>query len=80
VRGYREVCLADLELFDAMEPALEKSAEAHRSVAYGLLTLRYGRLLREAEVRWCDETIEQLEGLEQGHSAQSTPRRAGGNR
>ena len=63
VREHRFMCERDLALFDEIEPALEQSAQANRQVAYGMLTLRYGRMLREAEVRWCDDAIERLARL-----------------
>jgi DNA-binding PadR family transcriptional regulator len=64
VREHRAMCERDLVLFDEIEPALEASARSHRRVAFGVLTLRYGKMLREAEVRWCDEALERLAALE----------------
>lgn len=76
VHAHRETCLADLELFDAIEPGIEAAAASRRRVAFGLLTLRYGRLLREAEVRWCDETLARLAGMAT-HGAAAARRRTG---
>jgi len=72
VREHRTMCERDLELFDEMEPPLEAAALAHRNVAFGLLTLRYGRLLREAELRWCDEAVGRLAALDNEHESART--------
>jgi DNA-binding PadR family transcriptional regulator len=79
VREHREMCERDLAYFDEIEPGLELQASTRRSLAYGFTTLRYGRLLREAELRWCDETLERLERLDE-QTAAPAPRRMGETR
>lgn len=79
VRAHRDMCARDLAYFDEIEPGLEAQAATHRSVAYGLTTLRYGRLLREAELRWCDETLERLARLDEPVTPPVSSR-AGGTR
>jgi PadR family transcriptional regulator AphA len=73
VREHRIMCERDLEFFDDIEPPLEQSARENRQVAFGMLTLRYGRMLREAELRWCDEAIQRLAQLNEN----PTPARRG---
>ncbi|MGI9592895.1 MAG: PadR family transcriptional regulator [Myxococcota bacterium] len=72
VREHRALCERDLAFFDELEPALDRAAQSERSLAFGLLTLRYGRLLREAELRWCDEALERLTTLDRGHERART--------
>ena len=72
VREHRRLCERDLAFFDEIEPGVEQMARAHRRVGFGLLTLRYGRLLREAELRWCDEALERLVRLDHQQDAGRT--------
>ena len=46
-------------------------------LGFGLLTLRYGRLLREAELHWCDEALERLEKWDDGGQVSRTGERRG---
>jgi DNA-binding PadR family transcriptional regulator len=72
VREHRAVCERDLAFFDEIEPPLEQSSQANRQIAFGILTLRYGRLLREAELRWCDEALERLARLDRNEEVACT--------
>ena len=60
IRDYREQCESDLEYLGAIESALRKAPAKHRDRPYWLMTLRHGRAIREAELRWCNETLAHL--------------------
>jgi hypothetical protein len=46
-----------------LESALRDTPGRYPDQPYWLMTLRYGRAVREAERVWCDETLEHLQGI-----------------
>jgi len=63
IREHREQCERDLSYLGGIESALRESPPKHRDQPYWLMTLRHGRAVREAELAWCDETLEHLRQL-----------------
>jgi DNA-binding PadR family transcriptional regulator len=63
LRGHREVCEDNVEYLAQLETALRGNPRLHRDQPYWLITLRYGRAVREAEVAWCDESLHRLEKM-----------------
>ena len=63
LRGHREACEGHVEYLAQLESVLRDNPRLHRDQPYWLITLRYGRAIREAEVRWCDESLELLEKM-----------------
>jgi DNA-binding PadR family transcriptional regulator len=64
IRDYSEQCERDLSYLGEIESALREPPPKHRDQPYWLMTLRHGRAIREAELAWCDETLEHLHQLE----------------
>jgi len=69
LEGHRVVCESDVEFLAKLEAALRGNTRLHRDQPYWLITLRYGRAIREAEVRWCDESLELLEKIKHERDA-----------
>jgi len=46
-----------------IESALCEPPPKHRDQSYWLMTLRHGRAIRDAELAWCNETLEHLRRL-----------------
>lgn len=68
IRDYRESCernVVELADIDAILSAQKRTPRDH---PYWLMTLRYGRAIREAERRWCDETLTQLLEIQSGEA------------
>jgi DNA-binding PadR family transcriptional regulator len=63
LRGHREACKGHVEYLTQLESILRNNPRLHRDQPYWLITLRYGHSVREAEVAWCDESLEQLEKM-----------------
>jgi PadR family transcriptional regulator AphA len=63
VSDHREVCARDAAQLSSIESALRNAANRHPDQPFWMITLRYGRTLREAECAWCDETLEQLRNM-----------------
>jgi len=63
IRDHREMCERDIAYLEGIESSLRDSPNRHRDQPYWLMTLRYGRAVREAERAWCDETLAQLRSL-----------------
>jgi len=63
VRDHREICERDVAELSSIESALRNAPNRHPDQPYWLITLRYGRALREAECAWCGETLEQLRNM-----------------
>jgi DNA-binding PadR family transcriptional regulator len=63
LRGHREACEGHVECLTQLESILRDNPRLHRDQPYWLITLRYGHSVREAEVAWCDESLEQLEKM-----------------
>ena len=60
IRDYSEQCERDLSYLGEIESALREPHPKHRDQPYWLMTLRHGRAIREAELVWCNETLEHL--------------------
>ncbi len=71
VREHQEICERSLEYLQMAETLLRKNPDLHRDQAYWLLTLGYGKAVRQAEVAWCHETLTQLRQLEADQQRQS---------
>lgn len=63
IRDYKEQCQSDLSYLGEIESALSVAPPKHRDQPYWLMTLRHGRAIREAELSWCNETLEHLRKL-----------------
>ena len=63
IRDHSEVCQRDIAQLAAIESALRQGQSPHRDQPYWLMTLRYGRAVREAERVWCEETLEHLQEI-----------------
>ena len=64
IRDHSQQCERDLSYLSEIESALLESPRKHRDQPYWLMTLRHGRAIREAELAWCNETLEHLRQLE----------------
>jgi PadR family transcriptional regulator AphA len=63
IRDYSQQCEHDLSYLGDIESALREPPQKHRDQPYWLMTLRHGRAIREAELAWCNETLEHLRQL-----------------
>jgi DNA-binding PadR family transcriptional regulator len=75
VRGYLELQLEQLRVFASVEKTLRKEAATDPQFPFWMITLSRGRLESEAMVRWCRETLRELNRLEQ---KKKTARKKGG--
>jgi DNA-binding PadR family transcriptional regulator len=64
IRDHSQQCERDLSYLAEIESALHDAPAKYRDQPYWLMTLRHGRAIREAELGWCNETLEQLRQLE----------------
>ena len=64
IRDHSQQCERDLSYLSEIESALLESPRKHRDQPYWLMTLRHGRAISEAELAWCNETLEHLRQLE----------------
>jgi len=64
IRDHSQQCERDLSYLSEIESALLEPPRKHRDQPYWLMTLRHGRAIREAELAWCNETLEHLHQLE----------------
>ena len=71
IRDHREICDRDIAHLASIDSALRDTPGRHLDQPYWLMTLRYGRAVREAEQAWCDETLEHLQGTRSGHELTS---------
>jgi len=60
---HRTLCEQDIAHLTGIESALRERPDQHRDQPWWLMTLRYGRAVREAERAWCDETLDHLHEL-----------------
>jgi PadR family transcriptional regulator AphA len=68
LEGHRANSANSVEFLAKLESILRDNPRLHRDQPYWLITLRYGTAVREAEVRWCDESLELLETMKrEGH-------------
>ncbi len=64
IRDHSQQCERDLSYLSEIESALREPPRKYRDQPYWLMTLSHGRAVREAELAWCDETLEYLRQLE----------------
>jgi len=64
VEASLEKNLAELKLYTAMEKQLRKEEAHDPQLPYWLMTLNAGRHLSSATVRWCRETLAELDRLD----------------
>ena len=64
VGEWRRSLVAELTLYRARAEELPKRREGHPGLPFWLMTLRHGELRTKALIAWCDETLEQLEGID----------------
>ena len=64
IRDHSQQCERDLSYLSEIESDLLEPPRKHRDQPYWLMTLRHGRAIREAELAWCNETLEHLRQLE----------------
>ena len=76
IRNHQEICERNLEFLNLAEGILRQTPEVHRDQNYWLLTLRYGKAVRLAEVAWCQETLAELQEIEAKQSASPIATRA----
>lgn len=60
---HRRNSAEDLEHYRAIERDIRTGAEGHPGAPYWLITVRSGIALREADLRWCDDSLETLRKL-----------------
>jgi PadR family transcriptional regulator, regulatory protein AphA len=65
VRGYLELQLEQLRVFASVAKTLRKDAAKDPQFPFWMITLSRGRHESEAMVRWCRETLRELDWLEQ---------------
>jgi DNA-binding PadR family transcriptional regulator len=63
IHDHREICERDIAHLAGIESALREAPGRHPDQPYWLMTLRYGRAVRQAERAWCDETLEHLQEI-----------------
>jgi len=71
VRCHREACERDAARLSGIESALRNAPNRHLDQSSWMITLRYGRTLREAERAWCDEMPEQLRNMREADERSS---------
>ncbi|HEX3471813.1 MAG TPA: PadR family transcriptional regulator [Silvibacterium sp.] len=65
VTQHREQCEHRLAAYKAIRNRLEKEAASHPQKPFWLMTLNYGEHMAHAQVKWCDETLKELEDKKQ---------------
>ena len=63
LEGHRVNSVNSVEFLEKLESVLRDNPRLHRDQPYWLITLRYGRAIREAEVDWCYESLKQLKKM-----------------
>ena len=66
VEHFRELQSQKLKELKASEGMLKADYKDNPNLTYWLMTLRYGQYVNRAYLRWCDETLAILRGMEQG--------------
>lgn len=67
---HRRNSAEDLERYRTIERDIITGAEGHPGAPYWLITVRSGIALREADLRWCDESLQILRSLRTGSGKQ----------
>ncbi|MBW2118087.1 MAG: PadR family transcriptional regulator [Deltaproteobacteria bacterium] len=65
VEHFRELQSEKLKEIIASEEMLKTDYKDNPNLTYWLMTLRYGQYINRAYLRWCDETLAILKGMEQ---------------
>ncbi len=60
VETYQQELLATRERYEAIRERLEQAKDAPPDHRFWLMTLRYGDLENEAQLRWCSEVLDEL--------------------
>jgi PadR family transcriptional regulator AphA len=64
VTAYMQVHLDALKMYGAMKKALQRDGAGDPQLPYWLMTLNFGRHRSASVVKWCRETVKDLEGLD----------------
>jgi PadR family transcriptional regulator, regulatory protein AphA len=78
IEEHRRRSAADLERYRGIEAEIRRMGWEHPAAPYRLMTVRSGILQREADLRWCDETLAALRELAAGGSSASPAGAAAG--
>jgi PadR family transcriptional regulator, regulatory protein AphA len=73
IEEHRRRSAEDLEHYRRIESEIRALGGSHSAAPYWLMTVRSGIYQREADLRWCDETIEALRELDAGESRAPQP-------
>ena len=73
VREFREKVIADLERYRTVERVLREAQKGNPGLPYYMLTLRQGLLTADALLRWSEETLTELERLEDERDEAEAP-------
>jgi len=68
----RTMYVEELEGYEALEKRIRAAYQGRPDLPYWLLTLSYGKHYTEAEIAWCDETMEILKSLALAETGKST--------
>jgi len=63
VQAYLETCQRELHLYSALAKGLQKKGVPDSQLPYCLMTLNMGRHHRAAMVKWCKETLTELDRM-----------------
>jgi DNA-binding PadR family transcriptional regulator len=66
VRSFRKTQQAELIELQGERERLKQEKSEDAVLPYFLMTMRYGELVNEAYLKWCDETLRELEKMETG--------------
>ncbi len=66
----------ELERYRSIENDIRAQAEGHPDAPYWLMTVRNGIFLREADIQWCDESLDLLRSMESNKSSHTLGARA----
>ena len=64
VARHREQALARFENYAAIERDLRRRHGGHPDLRYWLMTVSYGKHVERALIGWCDDTLAELDGLD----------------
>jgi PadR family transcriptional regulator AphA len=68
----RTMYIEELEGYEVLEKRIRAAYQGRPDLPYWLLTLSYGKHYTEAEIAWCDETVEILKSLALAETGKST--------
>lgn len=68
----RTMYIEELEGYEVLEKRIRAAYQGRPDLPYWLLTLSYGKHYTEAEIAWCDETMEILKSLALAETGKST--------